>query len=320
MKKHNPKLILPLFLFCVSFAFAQQDFHLALYKYHSSVFNPAFLGTQNGTFLNTSFRSQWTGIKEGPRIQALSIGFPTGEKRAGYGLLVTNENTFIQRQTKFYGTFSYRLPVNDHWNLHLGISAGGNNFAVDFNQLENLQQTGDGQFQNISQFNPNVGVGAYLKHENFFFSLSAPQLLATKRAKDQQGISTSARDRPHVYAITGYTLALEGDWSWVNSALVRYVSDAPLSAVINSGVGYKNIEATVGYQVDAGISGTLMIQEFDDHGLALGYSYQVPTQSDLIGLTGGNHEVLLRIRLGKTKAVRTEELPSTEETSTTANP
>jgi len=299
MKQNYLKLSLFFFLLCASFTYSQQDFHLALYKYHAAVFNPAFVGTQDGTFLNTSFRSQWTGIEQGPRIQALSLGFPSGESRAGYGVLVTNDKTFIQQQTKFYGTFSYRLPIDNQWDVFMGISAGGSNLTVDFNQLQNLGQQGDNQFQNISQFNPNVGVGVYLKHERFFFSLSIPQLLGTKRAREQQGISTSAKDQPHIYAITGYTLALQGDWSWVNSALVRYVSDAPVSAVINSGVGYKNIEATVGYQIDAGISGTFMLQEFSKYGLALGYSYQVPTQKDLATLTNGNHEILLRIRLGK---------------------
>jgi len=281
---------------------AQQDFELALYNYHTGVYNPAFIGTQNGSFLNTSFRSQWFGIKDAPRIQAITVGFPSGEKRAGYGLLVTNDDTFIERQTRFFGTFSYRLPLNNAWNLHLGLSAGGNNFSVNFDELSNLQQVGDGAFQTYSHFNPNIGVGAYLEKENFYFSLSVPQLLATKRYKDQQGLSTTARDRPHLYAISGLRIPLQGDWTWVNSALLRYVSDAPATVALNSGVGYRKVEATVGYQINAGITGTFMLQELEDKGFSMGYSYQMPTAGDLRTLTGGNHEILLRIRLGKPKS------------------
>jgi len=287
---------------------AQQDFELALYNYHTGIYNPAFVGTQGSPFLNTSFRSQWFGIKDAPRIQAITLGFPSGENRAAYGLMVTHDDTFVERQTRFFGTFSYRLPLNPKWDLHLGISAGGNNLAVNFNELENLQQVGDGLFQNYSHFNPNIGVGAYLKSERFYFSLSVPQLLGTQRYKDKQGISTTAKDRPHLYAISGLRIPLKGDWTWIHSALFRYVSDAPTSMVINSGLGYRKIEATVGYQIKAGISGTLMIQEFEQYGMALGYSYQMPTTNDLRSLTGGNHEILLRIRLGKPKNVLEDEI------------
>lgn len=36
-----------------------------------------------------------------------------------------------------------------------------------------------------------------------------------------------------------------------------------------------------------------------DEGDSLGYSYQMPTAGQLSSLTGGNHEILLRIRLGR---------------------
>ena len=304
----TPFLVL---LFFISlFSYAQQDFELALYNYHTGIYNPAFVGTEGSSFLNTSFRSQWFGIQDAPRIQAVTLGFPSGEKRAGYGLMLTHDDSFIERQTRFYGTFSYRLPLNEEWDLHLGLSAGGNNIAVDFDELNHLQQVGDAQFQTYSHFNPNIGVGAYLKKENVYLSVSVPQLLATQRFKDRQGISTSARDRPHLYAISGLRIPLKGDWSWVNSALLRYVSNAPVSTILNTGVGYRRIEATVGYQFNAGITGTFMIRETKDRGMALGYSYQMPTAGDLRTLTGGNHEIVLRIRLGKPKKAQ-EQLEET---------
>ena len=279
---------------------AQQDVHLALYKYHTHIFNPAVFGSDEGTFLSTTYRSQWSGIQDAPRIQAISLGFPSGEKRAGYGLLVTNDQTFIEQQTRFFANYSYRLPLNKG-NLYLGVSAGGNNFSVNFNTLDNLESIGDSQFQNFSRFNPNVGVGLYLQKERFFLSLSVPQLLATKRYKEAQGLVTTARDRPHFYAISGVEVPINGDWSWVSSGLLRSVSDAPLSAVVNTGASYRRLEMTVGYQINAGITGTFMIREMQNSGFALGYSYQMPTAGQLQSLTGGNHEILLRIRLAKEK-------------------
>ena len=161
-------------LLSTALATAQQDFELALYNYHTGVYNPAFIGTQNGSFLNTSFRSKWFGIKDAPRIQAITVGFPSGEKRAGYGLLVTNDDTFIERQTRFFGTFSYRLPLDDTWNLHLGLSAGGNNFSVNFDELSNLQQVGDGLFKPIHILIPILVWVPIWKKKTFTFPYPCP--------------------------------------------------------------------------------------------------------------------------------------------------
>lgn len=320
MKPHYLKFFLFSFFLYGSISFAQQDTHLALYKYHTNIFNPAVFGSEEGTFLSTSFRSQWTGIKDAPRVQAISLGFPSGEKRAGYGLLVTNDQTFIEQQTRFFANYSYRLPLNEG-NLYLGISAGGNNFSVNFNSLDNLESIGDSQFQNFSRFNPNIGIGVYLEMERFFLSLSVPQLLATKRFKEGQGIATSARDRPHFYAIAGVEVPVNDDWSWVSSGLLRSVSDAPLSTIFNTGASYRKLEMTVGYQLNAGITGTFMIRELQNSGFALGYSYQAPTVGQLQTLTGGNHEILLRIRLAKTKTPQEliEEKAPNEEAIVTKN-
>ena len=296
MKNHSITLLTTAFLLVSAMGFAQQDFFLALYKHHMNVFNPATTGTQEGAFLNTSYRSQWVNVADATRGQAISLGFPSGEKRLGYGLRLSNDVTFTERQTKIYTNFSYRLPLNDQWNLYLGLAAGGNNFSVDLNNLDNLETTGDRAFSSYSHFNPNIGVGIYLQSEKYFLSISLPEMLSTKRYKEQNGFSTTPEDLPHFYAIAGAKLPLSSDWSWVGSTLVRYVAAAPWSVVANTGLGYKKLEATVGYQFDAGITGTLLLKT--DGVFTLGYSYQAPTAGQLASITGGSHELLLKIRLG----------------------
>lgn len=145
----------------------QQDAHLALYPYHMQVLNPAFTGSQGGTFINSTFRSQWIGIDDAPRIQAISLGIPSTEKRLNYGALFYNDKTFIEQQTRFFANFSYRIPLNDVYDVYLGLSAGGENFAVNFDSLQNVDLTGDQYLTTFSRFNPNLGVGVYLNQKNF---------------------------------------------------------------------------------------------------------------------------------------------------------
>ena len=310
-------LSLIVFLFPTYF-FAQQDSHFALYKYHMQIINPAYTGSQQGTYVNSTFRSQWAGIEDAPRIQAFSLGIPSIEKRLNYGALFFNDKTFIEKRSRFYANFSYRLTLNPENDLYLGLSAGGQNFALNFDTLQNVDLRGDQFLTSFSRFNPNLGVGAYLKAENYYFSLSIPRLFQTKRFNESSGFTSTTQDLVHIYGSLGGKISLRTDWSWVNSALVRYVANAPWSVVLNSGLAYKSNELTLGYQWDSSLAATLMIQEVGF--VSIGYSYQFPTSNALANLTGGNHEILLKIRLGKSEEEAVPEESSEEpQEVTTAN-
>lgn len=295
----NSKRLFLVFIFNFSLSQAQQEFELAFYNYHLGIYNPAIIGSQDASYLNTSFRTQWMGIKDSPRIQALTIGIPSLENKISYGIMISNDNTFIERQTRFYGTFSFHIVLNNNWDLNLGISGGGNNYSSDFTQLDNLQEKSDEVFENFSRFNPNIGVGLYLKKNNFFLSLSVPQLLSTLRNKNSESIVITTSDRPHIYAITGLRIPINEDFFWINSGLVRYVNNSPTTLTINTGLGYRTMDFTLGYQFNVGLTGTFIIQELTDKGIAIGYAYQMPSTREIQSISSGSHEILLRIRLAK---------------------
>ena len=140
----------------------QQDVNFALYKYHMNIINPAFTGSQEGTFINSSFRSQWAGVADAPRIQAVSLGVPSVEKRLNYGALFYNDKTFVEQLSRFYANFSYKLRLQPEMDLYLGLSFGGQNFALNFDSLQNVNPIGDQFLSSYSRFTPNVGVGASL--------------------------------------------------------------------------------------------------------------------------------------------------------------
>ena len=324
MRQHYAPLLFSLILsmnFLQEEAYGQQDAHIALYKYHLQLINPAFIGTQGAAYLNTTYRSQWAGIEDAPQIQAISLGIPSSEKRLNYGVLFYNDRTFIEQQTRFFANFSYRIPLNQDLNLFLGLSAGGENFSVNFGSLENVSPLGDQFLESFSKFNPNMGVGIYLQGGNFYAALSTPKLFQTKRFREDDGFSTTATDLVHLYGSLGSRIPMSTDWFWVNSANFRYVARAPWSVITNTGVGYKNHEITVGYQWDASFSGTLMIQASD--ALSFGYSYQFSNSKAIASLTSGNHEFLLKIRLSKsndpTEILEEPETEAEEKTTSTSN-
>ena len=309
-QNYSSKVFVSIVLLCSCLLTAQQDSHFALYKYHMHIINPAFTGSQEGAFINSTYRSQWAGVSDAPRIQVISLGIPSTEKRLNYGALFYNDKTFVEQFSRFYANFSYRVSLDSKTDLYLGLSAGGQNFRLNFSSLKNVNPGSDQFLSSFSRFNPNLGVGGYLKTENFYLSLSIPKLFQTKRFNENFGYASSGRDLVHVYGSAGVNIPLTTDWFWVNSGLIRYVQNAPWSILVNSGLAYKNNELTLGYQWDSSVAATLMIQNIGF--ISVGYSYQFPTGS-LASITGGNHELLLKIRLGKSDSAKEVQEETNEE-------
>ena len=196
-------ILLGLLLISSSSLLAQQESMITFYKDHLNLVNPAFVGTENGTIFQSTIRQQWTGIKDAPSTQAVSFMTPVGKKLA-LGLSFVHDKVFIEKQSFVTLDLSYNVTLTDELDLFMGIKAGGNNYEVNTNGLETYNIVSDPSLVPISRFNPNVGVGFYLKHDKFYVSLSTPKMLNTERAKNQDGYATVTTDRVHYYFSGGY--------------------------------------------------------------------------------------------------------------------
>jgi len=94
-------------------------------------------------------------------------------------LSVVNDKIGPTNTTSAYGDITYRLKVSENAKLGIGIKAGINMFAGDFQGLSTSDPGTDGVFQENLQtkLSPNFGVGLYLDGNDYFVGLSAPNLL-----------------------------------------------------------------------------------------------------------------------------------------------
>jgi type IX secretion system PorP/SprF family membrane protein len=274
--------------------FAQQESLITFYRNHMNLVNPAFIGSQEGTFVSSSLRYQWVGITNAPKTQAVSFYTPVG-KKLHLGLSVINDEVFVEKQTNVNIDFSYRVDLNETLALYMGLKAGGNNYNVNVSGLESYNITFDPVLQNISRFNPNVGVGFYLKHDKYYISASAPRLLNTMRAKNEDGLAVVATDRVHFYLSGGYQFSLSEDFDYMPSTMIRYVDGAPFSVdFTNTFTINKDFDLGLTYRTDntlAGFAG-MTLNKFK-----FGYAYEYATSSQLIGRANGSHEIFLQFRL-----------------------
>ncbi|MEK9604556.1 MAG: PorP/SprF family type IX secretion system membrane protein [Flavobacteriaceae bacterium] len=285
--------LLPLLLW------TQQDTNIVFYQQNLQLFNPAATGLEDHIIMSFTLRSQWAGINGAPDVQLFKLSIPEGEKRLGYGAILMLDQTFIERQTRIFANFSYRLPFGRDNSLFLGIQAGGNHINLDFDDI-NMAHDDDGKLGNLTRFYPNVGVGIHYKTPKSYISLSAPFLIDHKNEKNVDAVHLSPSDDIHLYFSGGLHLpAFARNWSYVVYGLVRWVQSAPITTVINAGFGYQKSELLFAYHHNS----SLGLSVFFDNGgpVSVGYAYQSSTPNLLSKLDFRNHELILRIRLNAKK-------------------
>lgn len=282
---------------------SQQDPNISLYRYHLNMFNPAVVGAFEAPLVGMTIRSQWQGFDNAPETQVVSFAGPISGKRIGLGLHVINDKTFVERQTQVFGSFSFRLDLNDQWNLFLGLQTGFNGYSVRAANLEtfslNLIQN-DPNLIDYSRINPNIGLGAYLKNEQFYLSVSAPKILTSQRFKTSDGLVTTAADQIHIYASGGALFALNQQWKFIPSFFVRYLNNTPFLTTLNTSFSYDEfIDFGIEYNFKEGLGGTLMVDTRKT--FSFGYAYITSLNKGLNEFSRGTHEVMLRIKLGEGK-------------------
>lgn len=294
MKSYINKIIVLFLIFTATGLHAQQQNTYTFYRENMNILNPAYAGADGNTTFTGIVRSQWRGVKHAPESQAFSFGTYAG-KNVGLGLSVENDRTFVEQQMLVNIDFSYRLPMNEELDLFLGLKAGGNFYNVNTSNLETWNYDLDPSLIGLSRFNPNAGVGAYLLHEKYYVSLSAPRIFETERAREEEGMVTTAADRVHLYLSGGYSFDLNDRLSLEPSVMLRYVNGAPLSAEFTALANLSSFEIGAAYRTDNAISGLAMVNVFE--WLKFGYAYESSFRSEIQNVSNGTHEILLKFKL-----------------------
>lgn len=288
-------LLLGLLLATSSSLLAQQESMITFYKDHLNLVNPAYVGADDNASFQSSIRQQWTGIKDAPSTQAISFMSPLKNRKLAIGISFIYDKVFIEKQGFVSIDFAYQVKLSEKLDLYMGIKAGGNNYEVNTSGLETYNIVADPSLAPISRFNPNIGVGFYLKNDKYYLSLSTPRMLNTERAKNEDGYATVATDRVHYYFSGGYNFLLSSSIDLVPSFMVRYVNGAPFSTdftattVIN-----ENLHLGATYRTDKSLAGLAKVKVSKK--LMLGYAYEYSLRSELLGRANGSNEFYLKFQ------------------------
>ncbi|KAB7530436.1 type IX secretion system membrane protein PorP/SprF [Flagellimonas olearia] len=275
---------------------AQQDPNYTFYQYNMNIYNPAFAGSSEAAEFSLGIRSQWAGIEGAPESQSAIFGMPMG-KNLGVGASILNDRTFIEQQTWVAIDISYFIQLDEDHRLYFGIKGSANSYDANTDGLVTYGVGQDGALMNYeSRFTPNVGAGAYLKHDRYFVSLSSPKLLTPDRLQERDGNAYLGADRMHAYLSGGYSFFLGKTLDLKTMGMFRYVDASPISLEVTGILDFgERFEFGASYRHDESISGLVLFNV--SNGFNLGYAYETSIQNSIDGLDNNTHELFMRLRM-----------------------
>ena len=288
--KSISKICLLVALFAINIIMAQQEPNFTLYNFNMNLINPAYAGSKDTSEINLSYRSQWIGVENAPSTQFLSYTSPL-KKNLGIGVSIINDKIFILRETYVSTDLSYKLKVSSSHDLFFGVKFGAGFINLDLKDAGAPED--DPLFANNQSFyNAHIGAGLYLKHKNYYVTISTPNLLKEKHYQNQGDAERISINSLHMYYGAGYHFKISETVKLTPGFMFRSTEGSPSSTDINATVSYNTIQAGMNYRVDEMYSIFTMFN-MTKH-LRFGASYDFTTSEINTINDNGSIELLIR--------------------------
>jgi len=288
--KNRIYIIILIAICTVQSTIAQQDVNFTLYNFNMNIINPAYAGSSGAKEINIGYRSQWIGISDAPNTQALSYTTPL-RNNLGFGISVVRDKVFVLQETDIALDLSYKLKVSETHDVYFGVKAGASIVNIDLNRAG--ASGADPLFsENQSFVNAQFGAGMYLKHDDFYVSISSPNFLNGKRYVKQGNAPRAAVDNLHMYYGFGYHFKINDNVKLTPGIMYRNTDGAPSSTDLSATVKYNKIQAGMNYRIDEMYSIFTMFNIIEN--VQFGAAYDFTTSDVNLVNDNGSMEIMIK--------------------------
>jgi type IX secretion system PorP/SprF family membrane protein len=282
------KLLIILFLLISFCGFSQQSEQYSQYSFNNFGYNPAFLGTVKCMDIRAGYRMQWIGFEGAPRSKFASLQYPLKKKRSknrnrhAVGLYINQDEVHRTTRTMVKGAYAYTMRLSSKYTLSAGIFAGIQQYATDFEGLENSSDPVLASVDGSVLRYPDIMPGILLYNKSLYWSFSINQLYFKNinLGQDQTQVN-------QYYFGSGHK-SQYGDWTIFKSVLLKWNIMAPPAVDLNLAWMYREkISFGLGYRVGESAIANL---KFNLGAIKIGYAFDYPLNK-LSGNYG--HEIML---------------------------
>jgi type IX secretion system PorP/SprF family membrane protein len=251
--------------------------------------NPAFAGTEIGTFASLSHREQWAGFQGAPSTSTVTVTSSL-PNRFGVGFVMERDDQGgAYRRTGMELAGTYTVDLNNQDAVAFGIGLMGRNTQFDGSELQ-LWQPDDpaitGAVESKFAFDSRFGLMVF--GQSYQFGLAVSNLLQTPFGLESEPSNTRNRGVRH-YALTGrYDYNVDQQLKIQPAVMLRFTEITPVQLDMHvralydnrywGGLGFRQGDAFV-------LSAGAIFQE-----IQVGYSYDAGTGS-VANLSPNTHEI-----------------------------
>ncbi len=147
------------------------------YLHNGLMINPAYAGSREALSVALSYRMQWMGIADAPRLQSVSLHTPMKNDKVALGLKAQFMQFGVTSSQSIYGIYAYHIRLGKG-KLSFGLKAGVDMSNTKYSGLTGITRP-DPVFpdNNKRYIFPNAGAGVYYFSKDFFAGFAVPAFL-----------------------------------------------------------------------------------------------------------------------------------------------
>jgi type IX secretion system PorP/SprF family membrane protein len=295
IKRFNHRMVLFFFFLLAATQVEGQDYPWSLqYVNNMQTINPAYAGIWDRAALLVSTKTNWVGINGAPVSQYLNCSTPIREQRSAIGFNIQRINIGLEKQLFLTGDYSYRVQISKTNYLQLGFRFGIVNYD---NNLKDYQPYPDyipdpNTSTDVIMHNMSVlGIGAVYFNENYYISLSVPQVISNTFKANQANFMSSAAYNT-MYLNGGYIFGTPGKIRVRPNLMVAVTKGAPVYADV-AGIVYFPQVLQLGFNLRSTGLVCFFIQYKLTDRIKLGYAFDYSVTSDIRKYQLGTHEIFV---------------------------
>jgi len=147
------------------------------YLHNGLMINPAYAGSREALSAVISYRMQWMGIPDAPRMESISLHSMMKNDKVALGIKANFMQYGVTRSKSVYAVYAYHIRMA-LGRISFGLRAGADMFDTDYSGIPGITRP-DPAFPEYdkSYAFPNAGAGVYFFNEKFFAGFAVPSFL-----------------------------------------------------------------------------------------------------------------------------------------------
>jgi type IX secretion system PorP/SprF family membrane protein len=264
------------------------------------VLNPAIGGTKGYYDVKSAYRYQWVGIQDAPRTFTLAMNGPIVKEKMGIGGYIYSDVTGPTRRTGAKVSYSYIFKLTETIKMSFGLAGGIMQYVVDGTEITLKEGADPAQGNTLrAAYTPDAAFGAYLYHDNFYVSVSVPQLIGTTLKFYDGSQSQDNRLRNHYYFNAGYKYKFTDIWAVEPFVQLKYAPPAEPQLDAGARVIWSE-KLWLGGIYRTQESATVFVGTDISDSFVLSYAYDLLT-NNLQSVSSGSHEILIGFKFRNAK-------------------